>query len=134
MNVEAEVRIRVIYSYDEEGYPQADFLISLSADDNGKLHPMLRNRNILFFNETLDEDWGYVKEEEEGKKYRHTLDGLRGESWEEVKQKVREKVKDEVEKIKEVYEKNLENLPYRRNLVVLIEFEFPFYVPLDEAF
>jgi len=99
-----EARIEVKYFYvTETGEFKAEITAFLpKKEGDTPLHPILRNKNVMFFGEHLSKYWG-TRIDEHRVAYTYVKSD---ESWEDLKEKVRKKIEEEIEKLKEVKREN----------------------------
>ena len=98
-----EVKIEVHYFYYTEKVKcKAKVSAYLPKEEGGYLHSLLRNEKVIFFGDTLESYWGTSSND----KYRTEYTYLEGKSWEELKEKVRDYISKEIEKLRKVKEEN----------------------------
>jgi len=106
-----EIRVRKEYNFDSELQKYRCKIIAYlpTVEGSEKIDPLLRNGNVKFLDETLDEYWGFAIDAD-GKGFKRNSTyvwGERDEDIEKLEEKVREYIDNEIKKLKEVIQTNL---------------------------
>jgi hypothetical protein len=109
---EYEILIEVVYRYEpgEEEPFQATVYVFIETEDGSNEIPfLLRFYNATILASKLTSTWGIIKERE-GKKYKYDYYYYASDSWEKLEEKINETIRKIEETLREVKNKNIENL------------------------
>jgi len=103
--------IKVVFNrkYHFKGFGDrvCDVELLLPADEEGYLITELRNQKVIVFGWELSKLWGHYDEENNVRYYELSVFGS---SWDEVEERATTLINEALEKIRDVYKKNVEEI------------------------